>query len=227
MSIRAVIFDRDFTLLLFDRAAVMAQEDRIISIAPALQKGAISAYWARWGGPWPATKEAEPQFWLDFWASLGKHHGLSDATITELQASIPFYYTCFAAYPDTIPCIEALRACRIQTAVLTNFELPSVDLTFQYAGVDPTFFSVLLSSGAIGVKKPDPRAYLAVADALGLPVSDCAFIDDQEENVAAACAVGMRGILIDRNGKSSSSEFERIVGLDGLAALLCQSHHQH
>jgi putative hydrolase of the HAD superfamily len=104
--------------------------------------------------------------------------------------------------------------------VLTNFELPSIDQTLQNAGLDPTWFSALLCSAAIGVYKPDPAAYLAAAAALGLDPAACAFVDDLPENVAAACATGMRGILLDRARAHTSSALERVDGLHGLVDLL-------
>ncbi|MCA9548600.1 MAG: HAD family phosphatase [Myxococcales bacterium] len=46
-----------------------------------------------------------------------------------------------------------------------------------------------------GHRKPDPEAYLHAARSLGVPTCDCVFVDDREENVVAAEAVGMQGIL--------------------------------
>ncbi len=45
-----------------------------------------------------------------------------------------------------------------------------------------------------GVRKPDPRAYLGPAEALGVAPERCVFIDDRESNCAAARAVGMHGL---------------------------------
>lgn len=42
-----------------------------------------------------------------------------------------------------------------------------------------------------GLRKPDPAAYLGAAAALGVPPASCLFIDDREDNCAAARAVGM------------------------------------
>jgi FMN phosphatase YigB (HAD superfamily) len=104
--------------------------------------------------------------------------------------------------------------------VLTNFELPSIDQTLRHAGLDPAWFSALLCSIAIGVYKPDPNAYRAAAAALELAPAECAFVDDLPENVAAACAIGMRGILLDRRHAHTSSALERIDDLHGLIDLL-------
>ena len=103
---------------------------------------------------------------------------------------------------------------------MTNFELPSVHLTIRHAGLDPSWFTALLSSSILGVSKPALHAYLAAAAALDVPPSNCAFVDDLVVNVEAACAVGMRGILLDRQHTAISCTTERVFSLDGLLELL-------
>ena len=46
-----------------------------------------------------------------------------------------------------------------------------------------------------GARKPDPEAYLNVAQTLQVKPSDCIFIDDREVNIASAREVGMDAIL--------------------------------
>lgn len=48
-----------------------------------------------------------------------------------------------------------------------------------------------------GVRKPDPRAYLGPAEALGVDPEQCLFVDDREKNCAAARAVGMPSIRFE------------------------------
>ena len=42
--------------------------------------------------------------------------------------------------------------------------------------------------------KPDPAIYLAAARKAGCAAGECVFIDDMEENVRAAVAVGLAGV---------------------------------
>lgn len=46
----------------------------------------------------------------------------------------------------------------------------------------------------LGVRKPDPQAYLSVTENLSVEHSDCVFIDDRAENCTAAAALGMVSI---------------------------------
>lgn len=71
-----------------------------------------------------------------------------------------------------------------------------------------------------GYRKPHPEAYLGAARTLGVPPSQCLFVDDRKRNCAAAEAVGMpairfsgaeplraalieRGVLCDRSSTST------------------------
>jgi putative hydrolase of the HAD superfamily len=220
MIIRAVIFDRDNTLLHFDPAAVTAIEARIAEVAPTLPPSAVNHHWTTWPGPWPRTPHAEAAFWGTFWGGLAQQYQLPQQETTALEQIGTFYHTCFAAFPDSAACVAQLRAHNLRLAVLTNFELPSVDRTLHYAGLDPSQFDVLLSSASICFRKPDPRAYLAVADALRLHPSECAFVDDLPENVEAARALGMTAWLIDRENKAAANLTSRIHHLKDLPNLL-------
>ncbi len=45
-----------------------------------------------------------------------------------------------------------------------------------------------------GLRKPDLRAYTHAVEELGVPAADCLFVDDREENVAAAREAGMDAV---------------------------------
>jgi putative hydrolase of the HAD superfamily len=226
MNIQAVIFDRDNTLMRFDTAAAAAIEARIAIAAPTLPHGAVGRHWMTWPGPWPHAIEHEPAFWQAFWAQLATQYQLSADTIAALLEIGGFYHTCFTAFPDTLACLAALRTRGLRLAILTNFELPSIHLTLQNAGIDPDWFSVLLSSATTGFPKPDARAYLAAAAALDLPPAACVFVDDLAENVEAAQALGMRGCLLDRAGTVSASTPLHIRDLHQLITFLDISYDE-
>jgi HAD superfamily hydrolase (TIGR01549 family) len=68
----------------------------------------------------------------------------------------------------------------------------------------------------IGVSKPDPDAYLAAAEALGLAAERIVFLDDAEENVEGARAVGMLGIQVDAG--AATTAFDKAREVLGLAS---------
>jgi putative hydrolase of the HAD superfamily len=51
-------------------------------------------------------------------------------------------------------------------------------------------------SNEIGVRKPDPAAFAALAEALALPPERSVFIDDNADNVAAARGLGFAAIAL-------------------------------
>ena len=65
----------------------------------------------------------------------------------------------------------------------------------------------VVNSSLVGVAKPDPRIYEIAAARAGVPVDRCLFVDDREENVAAAVALGMTGVL-----HRSAAGLERALG---------------
>lgn len=58
-------------------------------------------------------------------------------------------------------------------------------------------FDALVFSNEIGVKKPDPQAFAALSAALGVAPKDTVFVDDTQENLDAAEALGFHGLLFD------------------------------
>jgi putative hydrolase of the HAD superfamily len=58
-----------------------------------------------------------------------------------------------------------------------------------------SYFKKVFLSYELGYRKPDAKAYLAVLKTLGIKPEDIVFVDDKEENVKAAAALGIKVIL--------------------------------
>ncbi|HEY6415130.1 MAG TPA: HAD-IA family hydrolase, partial [Acidimicrobiales bacterium] len=66
----------------------------------------------------------------------------------------------------------------------------------------------------IGVGKPEPEAYLIAAGALGLAAGRIVFLDDAEDNVEGARAVGMVGVQVDAGSAATAfDEARELLGL--------------
>jgi len=68
-------------------------------------------------------------------------------------------------------------------------------------------------SNEIGVRKPDPAAFMALAEALGVAPEATVFIDDNEANVAACAQLGFQGILLDTSEGFARRWSERLPSL--------------
>jgi putative hydrolase of the HAD superfamily len=57
-------------------------------------------------------------------------------------------------------------------------------------------FEVVVDSAFVGMRKPDPRIYELTLERLGdgLRADECVFLDDNDVNVQAAAALGMRAV---------------------------------
>ncbi|WP_405607157.1 HAD-IA family hydrolase [Streptomyces sp. NBC_01511] len=53
----------------------------------------------------------------------------------------------------------------------------------------------VVNSSRVGVAKPDHRIYEIAAERAGVSMDRCLFVDDRQENVDAAGALGMTGVL--------------------------------
>ncbi|HEU4326056.1 MAG TPA: HAD family hydrolase [Roseiflexaceae bacterium] len=220
MPINAVVFDRDHTLIQPSPAAITAFERHLAQVAPALPFAAVRTHWQDWPGPWPVTPTEEPGFWDSFWDTLARRHHVPAEGMQALRDIGAFYHTTFEAYPDALPCLAALRAQGLRLAVLTDFELPSIDLTLRHAGIDPAWFDVLINSSMLGAQKPNLKGYQTVLGVLGLPAEQCLFVDDKPANVRGALQAGMHGVVIDRDGRHTGGEVARVGSLSELPALV-------
>ena len=69
----------------------------------------------------------------------------------------------------------------------------------------------------ICILKPDPRAYQACRDGLGLPAEACDFVDDQARNIEGAVQTGWQAVWFDvRQPQAACDEAVRRLGLGRL-----------
>jgi len=96
-----------------------------------------------------------------------------------------------APVPAMYDTIRALRGAGFSTALLSNSwgcdEYPRADF--------PALFDSVVLSGEVGMRKPEQGIFRHAAQTLGLAPEQCVVIDDVAQNVAAAIACGMTGVL--------------------------------
>ncbi len=116
--------------------------------------------------------------------------------------------------PEAVAAIQAAKAAGRRLAILSN----ELDLFYGagFRGRLPLLqgFEVIVDATHTGILKPDPRAYAAVTDALGLPASECVFVDDQQRNADGGVRAGMQVVHFDVLNPAAS--FGRALELLGL-----------
>jgi FMN phosphatase YigB (HAD superfamily) len=83
---------------------------------------------------------------------------------------------------------------KYKVSMLSNISKGGLAWHFE-PGFLEQYFDDVVESGAIGVAKPEARAYEIAADRLDVRLDECVFIDDRQEYIEGAQAVGMQTIL--------------------------------
>ncbi|MBD3940420.1 HAD family hydrolase [Microbacterium sp. NEAU-LLC] len=112
------------------------------------------------------------------------------------------YRASWRAFDDAVPLLTRLRAQGVRVGVLTNGSEPQQLDKLAAIGLRP-LVDVVCASEQLGVWKPDPRAFEALADRLDVPIGSMAFVgDNPEHDVAGARQAGMAAGLVDRTAAS-------------------------
>jgi len=146
---------------------------------------------------------------MDYWAVWTKEIGrLADRPDLTSQELWPLAYAGTEEEflrPEMVALVDQAAAAGVRTAMLSN------DLTtFHGAGwVDEVpFFGRIgpfFDAASLGARKPDPVAYSAAVERLGLPAGEVLFVDDLAENVTGAEAAGLPAVLFDITDPAGST----------------------
>lgn len=129
----------------------------------------------------------------EFWQRLGPRLGLrSQEEIDRFVADL-FRYE--AADPCMVDLVRRLRG-PYQTGLLSNASDLLPWLLRERYGLDG-LFDVKVISALVGVAKPDPAIYRVLLERLGTRPESTVFVDDREQNIAAAAALGIQAIKFE------------------------------
>ena len=129
-----------------------------------------------------------------------------DGCIREKQAQYPEYEQAIELYrprwremlTDEVPgmreVIVELRGNNYELYGLTNWSMETFPEARERFGILQMIERYVVS-GAEGLVKPDPRLFQVLLDRYALRAEECIFVDDNPDNVAAACQMGMKGIV--------------------------------
>ena len=122
----------------------------------------------------------------------------------------------FELYDDALPALAALRGAGLKIGLVSN----SARDVHEFAVHHALQIDAGISSFHHGRTKPHASIFRAVLDLLEVEPADAAMVGDTiGDDVEGASAIGMRAILLDRDGRHA--EFSpRIAGLGELPAVL-------
>ena len=224
--LECVLFDAGDTLL----APAPSFQGRFVAVAAAhglpLEEASVDAAVAAavreaaWPSDWtdPATQR---DFWTGFYRDVLT--GLGHTGDGQLAKALFRAFSDPAAYrlfDDVRPALDELAARGLKLGVVSNFE-PWLEEVLALEGIADRFAAVAIS-GALGVAKPDPEIFKAALAEAGAHPAATVHVGDQLVNdVAAARAVGITPVLIDRFARHpDAGGAHRVESLDGLVELV-------
>jgi HAD superfamily hydrolase (TIGR01549 family) len=122
----------------------------------------------------------------------------------------------FALYEDALPVLDELRRRGLKIGLVTNGQRDLAEFVAHHAlQVD-----AMVGSKAHGRIKPHPSIFVAALGELGVEPAEVVMVGDSyEDDIEGARALGIRAILLDRDGLHPGEE-ERIDTLLALPAAL-------
>jgi putative hydrolase of the HAD superfamily len=117
--------------------------------------------------------------------------------------------------PEMVEALRRIKA-RFKTGCITN-NLPanaigSIGGRSLYIAEVMTLFDHVIESAKIGLRKPDPRIYRMMVEALGVDPGACVYLDDLGVNLKPAREMGMTTIKV-LNAQQALTELEAATGL--------------
>lgn len=166
--------------------------------AEGIAPDTVRAAFRRWLGPEEADREmVNPVHLLErgelavaeFEQFLAGDLAVEAGHPIEASGLLARMFSHFAQAPAMNALVWRAREAGIATALLSN----SWGNAYP-AEVWEGMFDVVVISGDVGMRKPEPEIYRHTCEELALPPGACVFVDDLEHNVAAAVALGMVGV---------------------------------
>ncbi len=149
------------------------------------------------------------------WASAVEELAARHPERRDLIAAYParFPETLAGAVPGSVEVLRDLHEAGVRLLALTNWSAetyPHAVATFEFLSL----FEDVMVSGVEGVAKPDPAVFRLLLERFRLNPAATVFVDDSLANIAAAAAVGLRGVLF-QDADALRADLSRLGLLDG------------
>lgn len=207
--LRAVGFDLDGTLFDHRRSAQEAVDAFLGTLGVESSPAARTQWFAaedvqfeRWRSGRISFQEQRRERLRTVLPQLGLQAPTEDAELDELfDCYLDAYRGSWRPFADSADVLADLRSQGLKIGLLTNgTQEQQLDKLRSIGLLDA--FDVVCTSERIGAPKPDPDAFITLADELGVAASDCLFVgDNPNHDIAGAKTAGMHALLVDRYGE--------------------------
>ena len=132
--------------------------------------------------------------------------GLAVAEVRHLIDAIPDHLTPKA---DTVELLGRLHDGGVPLYFLSNMPAPYArELEARHAFL--SYFEAGVFSGDVGISKPDPNIYRRAVERAGRPAERLIFVDDLEENIGVATALGWCGGVVFKDAAQAARDLKAL-----------------
>ncbi|RJK95486.1 HAD family hydrolase [Vallicoccus soli] len=215
-----MVFDLDGTLFDHPAAALAGLREWVAgrggTVGPEVERAWFAAeerHFAAWREGRCGFQEQRRRRLRDVLPLLGLPVGDDAALDADYEGFLRAYEREWHAYDDVEACLAVLAERGLRLAVLTNGMPEQQNAKIAAVGLAGRLGPVV-TAGELGVAKPDPRAFAATCERLGVAPGRALYVgDDHAVDVLGARAAGMRAVHLDRRGLGPADEADRIEGL--------------
>ncbi len=147
------------------------------------------------------SKEEQMAVWVGYESRLLEEAGIEvdKPVILGVLSKMRGFDTHLVLYDDVLPALTDLKERGIRLGLISNFD-QDITALFEKLGLSP-LLEVVVTSQDTGYNKPHPEIFETALQRAGVDAAEAAYVGDQYQvDVLGANSVGMKGILLDRNG---------------------------
>ncbi len=122
------------------------------------------------------------------------------------------YFQAIQTNDELVDYLRGVKARGIRLACLTN-NIREWEPRWRAMLPVDELFELVVDSGFVGMRKPEPEIYALTLERLGLPGEACAFLDDLEVNCEGARALGIAAVQF-QNTEQAIAELDALLGPD-------------
>ena len=122
--------------------------------------------------------------------------------------------------PAMVAALDRLKAAGFKLGCITNnvptghgAGMAGSAVKAQAVAAILTRFDHVIESSKVGIRKPDPRIYQMMCDALGVQSAECIYLDDLGINCKPAAAIGMAAIKVT-SGEQAIMDLGRLLRME-------------
>lgn len=173
---------------------------------------------------WVQTEEQEWEFWeRDFYPAVLRRLGILDypLQLVQLLAARAMDPKSFVPFPEVPEVLTKLEQAGIELGIISN-SFPSTEGILRGLALEHRFRYIIFSH-QIHSAKPDPEIYLAALRRANIQPDAALFVDDRGPMVKGAADIGIRALLVNRNGYSTEWRGAQISDLREILAFQSSS----